>query len=395
MRKIAVVTVARSDYGILRPLLKKLHQSGRCDLQLIAGGTHFEARHGSTFQEILADGIPVAAKVPTPVKSDDAEGATKALSEGIAGMAAAYARLDPDLIVVLGDRFEMFAAAAAAVFLRKPLAHLHGGELTLGAVDDVMRHSMTKMSHLHFASTSRHAERIVQMGEEPWRVHVSGALAIDNLNDMELLPPREMENRLGFRFEGKPVIVTFHPPTLEDLDLGEVVDGLIGALDRSNCAVVYTAPNADPGGSLIHHKFSEISAKNPKFHFVESLGTVGYFSLMNCAAAMVGNSSSGIIEAASFRLPVVNIGRRQEGRVGPDNVIDCGNKQSEIESAMDRALSEPFRRSLNNLTNPYGTGHAADLISNVLLDTSLDERVLYKRFFDLNQRADILKSEPL
>jgi len=378
----------------MRPLLKKLQQSGRCALQLIVGGTHFEARHGSTVQEILADGIPVSEEVPTPVKSDDAEGATKALSEGIAGMAAAYARLDPDLIVVLGDRFEMFAAATAAVFLRKPLAHLHGGELTLGAVDDVMRHSMTKMSHLHFASTSRHGERIVQMGEEPWRVHVSGALAIDNLNDLELLRPRELEERLGFRFEGKPVIVTFHPPTLENLDLGEVADALIGALDRSNGTVIFTAPNADPGGRLIHHKFLEISTKNPKFHFVESLGTAGYFSLMNCAAAMVGNSSSGIIEAASFRLPVVNIGRRQEGRVRPDNVIDCGNQQSEIESAIDRALSEPFRRSLENLTNPYGTGHAADLISNVLLDTPLDERLLYKRFFDLNQRPDILKSGP-
>lgn len=384
-----MVTVGRSDYGILRPLLKRLHRSEQCTLQLVVGGMHFETRQGLTFQEILADEIPVSAEIVAPMKSDDAMGVSAAFSDGVAGMAGAFSRLEPDLIVVLGDRFEMFAAAVAAVFARKPLAHLHGGELTLGAIDDVMRHSITKMSHLHFVSTTRYAERIMQMGEEPWRVHVSGALALDNLNEIELFSATELEKRLGFTFEGKPLVVTFHPPTLEGPDLETVAEALLGALRTTGRTVVITAPNTDPGGCLLHEKFLAEACLNPKFHFVESLGTVGYFSLMNCAAAMVGNSSSGILEAASFRLPVVNIGSRQEGRFQPDNVIGCENSQQEIESAIDRALSEHFRRSLENLSNPYGAGRAAEVIAAVLLDVALDDRLLRKRFHDLDCRKPV------
>lgn len=383
MRRIAVVTVGRSDYGILRPLLKRLHRSGRCALQLVVGGMHFDARQGSTCQEILADEIPVTAKVVVTEKSDDAIGVSAAFAEGVVGMAEAYDRLKPDLIVVLGDRFEMFAAATAAVFACKPLAHLHGGELTLGAIDDVIRHSITKMSHLHFVSTVRHAERVIQMGEEPWRVHVSGALALDNLDEIELLPVADLKKHLGFSFQGKPVVATFHPPTLGGPDLEAVAEAFLGALRSTGRTVVITAPNTDPGGRLLHEKFAAEARSNPKFHFVESLGTKVYFSLMNCAAAMVGNSSSGIIEAASFRLPVVNIGSRQEGRFQPENVINCGNSRPEIESAIDRALSETFRDSLANLSNPYGSGRAAEFIAGVLLDIALDERLLGKQFHDL------------
>jgi UDP-hydrolysing UDP-N-acetyl-D-glucosamine 2-epimerase len=348
---------------------------------------HFQSRQGSSFDEIAADGLSVAAEVVVPVKSDDAAGMTTAFSEGVLGMSAAFERLQPDLVVLLGDRFEMFAAATAAVFARKPLAHLHGGELTLGAVDDVMRHSMTKMSHLHFASTACHAARIVQMGEEPWRVHVAGALALDNLKSLNLLSPKELQGQLGFEFEGKPLVVTFHPPTLENINLEAVVDGLLESLVALNRTVVITAPNADPGGEFLHRKYAAISLNNPRINFVENLGTLRYFSLMRCSAAMIGNSSSGILEAASFGLPVVNIGSRQKGRLQPPNVINCGNSHREIEMAIAKALSEPFVESLNKLVNPYGIGNAAECIAEVLLETRIDKRLMHKKFHDIESRS--------
>jgi len=382
VRRIAVVTVGRSDYGILRPLLNSLKHAQGCELQIIAGGMHFQSRQGSSLDEITADGFSVAAEVVVPVISDDAAGMTGAFSEGVLGMSAAYERFQPDLVVLLGDRFEMFAAATAAVFARKALAHLHGGELTLGAVDDVMRHSMTKMSHLHFASTACHAARIMQMGEEPWRVHVAGALALDNLKSLNLLSPTELQQQLGFEFEGKPLVVTFHPPTLENINLEAVVDGLLESLVGTNRTVVITAPNADPGGEFLHRKYVKLASNNPKIHFVENLGTLRYFSLMGYSAAMIGNSSSGILEAASFGLPVVNIGSRQEGRLQPPNVINCGNARMEIDSAISKALSESFEKSLEKLVNPYGAGNAAECIAGVLLQTSIDERLMHKKFHD-------------
>jgi UDP-hydrolysing UDP-N-acetyl-D-glucosamine 2-epimerase len=358
------------------------HAQG-CELQIIAGGMHFQSRQGSSIDEITADGFSVTAEVVVPVNSDDAVGMTVSFSEGVLGMSAAYERLQPDLVVLLGDRFEMFAAAIAAVFAKKPLAHLHGGELTLGAVDDVMRHSMTKMSHLHFASTACHAARIVQMGEEPWRVHVSGALALDNLKNLKLLSPTELQGQLGFEFEGKPLVVTFHPPTLENIDLEAVVDGLLESLVASNRTVVITAPNADPGGEFLHRKYAAMALNNPRIHFVENLGTLRYFSLMRCAAAMIGNSSSGILEAASFGLPVVNIGSRQEGRLQPPNVINCGNSRKEIGGAIAKVISEPFGKSLKKLVNPYGMGNTAECIAEVLLETTIDERLMRKKFHDV------------
>ena len=388
MRKIAVITVGRSDYGILRPLLKKLQQAQDCELQLIAGGMHFHDRQGSTIREILADGIPVAAEIRTAVGSDDSAGMSAAFSEGVRGMGETYERLQPDLVVILGDRFEMFAAATAAVFARKPLAHLHGGELTLGAIDDVLRHSITKMSHLHFASAGIHAHRIMQMGEEAWRVHVCGALAIDNLHDLKLLSSDELQKQLGLDFEGAPLVVTFHPPTLEEIDLAGVAGDLIASLAATKKTVVITAPNADPGGELLHRLFSKAVEGNSQLHFVENLGTLKYFSLMKCAAAMIGNSSSGILEAASFHLPVVNIGSRQEGRLQPANVINCGNSRQQMDEAITTALSDDFKRSLDSLLNPYGSGKAADSIAEVLLSISLDSRLLHKQFVDWSEGTE-------
>lgn len=382
MRKIAVITVGRSDYGILRPLLRRLAQSEKCELQLVVGGMHFHKRQGMTIQEIREDGFPIASEVPIAEASGGDGGITDSFAEAVCGFGRAYARLQPDLIVVLGDRFEMFAAATAAVFAGKPLAHLHGGELTQGAIDDVMRHAITKMSHLHFASTESYARRILQMGEEPWRVHASGAMALDNLNLFQLLSVEELQEKIGISFEGTPLVATLHPPTLERIDLDCLARDFAESLAATGRTVILTAPNTDPGGEQLHRRLFEEARNHARLHFVESLGTLNYFSLMACAEAMVGNSSSGILEAASFRLPVVNIGRRQEGRVQAANVINCGNSREEIDQAVGRALSEEFQHTLAHLVNPYGDGHAAERIAEVLLDVSLNERLLCKRFFD-------------
>jgi len=223
------------------------------------------------------------------------------------------------------------------------------------------------------------------MGEEPWRVHVTGALSLDNLKNLKLLTPLELQQQLGFEFEGKPLIVTFHPPTLENINLEAIVDGLLESLVATKRTVVITAPNADPGGELLHRKYVELASNNPKIHFVENLGTLRYFSLMRCSAAMVGNSSSGILEAASFGLPVVNIGSRQEGRIQPPNIINCGNSMMEIGKAIATALSECFGKSLEKLVNPYGVGNAAVSIARVLMETSIDERLMHKKFHDIKE----------
>lgn len=379
MTKIAVVTVARSDYGILRPLLARLHASPLCSLFLIVGGTHFDPAHGNTVREIESDHFPIAAKVHDAANEKNL---AHRYARALLGMQDAFAQTQPDIVVVLGDRFEMFAAATAAVLTRRPLAHIHGGELTTGSMDDVFRHSISKMSHLHFASTDVYAQRIEQLGEEPWRVHVSGALALDNLLTMPLLSTDALQADLGFSFVGRPILLTLHPPTLETMSIDSVVTDLLALLKPFRQTVIITAPNADLGGPELREKLQSQTAREPLFHFVESLGTQRYFSLMQCASAMVGNSSSGIIEAASFRLPVVNLGHRQTGRLRAANVIDSGFAKAEMQAALDRALSDDFRASLDDFVNPYGDGHAADRIAEVLLNTPIDETLITKKFND-------------
>jgi len=301
----------------------------------------------------------------------------------MSGFADALAELRPDLIVVLGDRFEIFAAVAAALVARIPVAHLHGGEKTEGAFDEALRHSITKLSHLHFPSTQEYAARIIQMGEEPWRVTVSGAPSLDNLASVGLLSCSELERKFDLKLDYPPLLVTYHPVSLEFEDHERQIANFLGALEPIAAPVVFTMPNADTGGRALLRRIQEFVAGHPNAFYVENLGTQAYFSLMKIAAAMAGNSSSGIIEAASFQLPVVNVGNRQAGRVRERNVIDTGYAQSEIEQALRTALGPEFRASLQDLTNPYGDGHAAEVIVRRLKEQTLDDRLLTKRFHDL------------
>jgi UDP-hydrolysing UDP-N-acetyl-D-glucosamine 2-epimerase len=380
MRRIGVVTGARSDYGIYLPILRRIQSASDLALVLIAGGSHLSAEYGRTIQFIEQDGFDIAATVEMVPESDSGAATADAMGRGVIGFARAYAEHAPDLLLVLGDRFEMLSAAVAALPQRIPLAHIHGGELTEGALDDAIRHAITKMSHLHFAATEEYGRRIVGMGEEPWRVTVSGAPALDNVRELPLASRDEVDREYGLEHGSPFLLVTYHPETLEHERAGERMDALLGALEDAGLPVVFTYPNADMGSRAIIERVQRFVGHHANARVATSLGTRAYFGVMRHATAMAGNSSSGIIEAASFELPVVNIGDRQQGRVRGANVIDCTPDRQAIGAAIRQATSPRFRESLVDLRNPYGDGTASERIVSTLAQVPLDARLLRKRF---------------
>ncbi len=380
VRTIGVVTVARSDYGIYLPLLRRIEDDTDLKLHLVVSGMHLSPEFGLTVEAIEADGFEIAERVEMLLSSDTPEGIAKSMGLGTVGFAQAYSRFRPDVLVVLGDRFEMHAAALAALPFKIPVAHIHGGESTEGLIDESIRHSITKMSHLHFVSTEFYGQRVVQMGEEPWRVTVCGALSLDNLQSIKLLGEKELETRIGMPLDPPPLLVTFHPVTLEYENTQWHVSELLEALDSVRLPVVFTLPNADTSGRAVIRMVKDFVDSHALAGLVENLGTQAYFSLMAVACAMVGNSSSGIVEAPSFRLPVVNIGTRQQGRVRAKNVIDVGYSRAEILEGIRKAVSPEFCASLGDLVNPFGNGHAAERIVERLKAVATDEKLLLKRF---------------
>jgi UDP-hydrolysing UDP-N-acetyl-D-glucosamine 2-epimerase len=383
LRTIGVVTTARSDYGILAPVMRAIESDPALRLRTIAGGMHLAAEFGMTVEAIERDGFTIADRVEMLLSSDSPSGVAKSMGLGVIAFAESYARARPDILVALGDRFEMHAAVSAALPFKMPVAHIHGGELTAGAIDDALRHGITKMSHLHFASTAGHARRVIQLGEEPWRVTVSGAPSLDQLGAISLLDSAALERRFGVPFSPSPLIVTFHPATLQSEQTPAQVDELLAALETAGLPIVFTLPNADTGGRVIRERIVAYAAAHPKAYVLDNLGTQAYFSVMALSTAMVGNSSSGIIEAASFKLPVVNVGLRQAGRERAANVIDVGESRTEILAGIRRGTDPAFRASLADLVNPYGRGDAAATIVERLASVPIDDRLLIKRFHDL------------
>jgi len=379
-RVVGVVTVARSDYGHLRPVLDALADTPGLALRLFVAGTHLSALHGETVRDIEADGWPVAARIETVGADDSPRGVAEMTARAVAGFAAAFSAHRPDLLLVLGDRYEMLAAALAALPFTIPVAHVHGGEISEGAIDNQLRHALTKLAHLHFASAPLHAERIAALGEERWRIHTVGGPGLDRIRTTALLPRDKVAAELGL-LDGHPwLIVTFHPATLEAEAAAAQADEVLAALEGLDAAVVLTYPGADTAGRRIIARLEAFAARTPRARLVPHLGDALYLSLLSHADAMVGNSSSGLIEAPSFALPVVNVGSRQAGRLRGANVIDAPPERAAIAAALASALAPGFRAQLRDVPNPYGDGHAAARIAETLRTVTLDGTLVRKRW---------------
>ncbi len=384
MRTIGIVTVGRSDYSLYFPLLKKIESHHEFNLHIIASGTHLSPEFGQTIKLIEYDGFAISDKVEMLLSSDTPESISKSMGLGLIGFSQSFTRFRPDILIVLGDRFEMYSAAIAALPFRIPVAHIHGGELTMGAIDDSLRHSITKMSHLHFVSTREYANRVMQLGEEPWRITISGALSLENLYKISLMNIQDLENRYNLLLDKPPILVTFHPVTLEHDQARWQIEELLAALSTCDLPIVFTMSNADTNGRVINQIIKDFVDSQEKAHFVDNLGMQGYFSMMAASAVMVGNSSSGIIEAASFYLPVVNIGSRQNGRIKDTNVIDVGYNRDEIGKAISRAIDPEFRAGLSSMKNSYDHGASSEIITQVLKQIPLDDRLTTKDFYDIH-----------
>lgn len=384
MRTIAAVTGARSDYGLLVPVLRGIAADPTLRLKLFVTGMHLSPDFGLTVRDVERD-FEITERVEMLVASDTPEAISKSVGLGVIGFAQTYARHRPDILLVLGDRFETLAAVTAALPFTIPVAHIAGGEATEGAIDDAIRHAITKMSHLHFVSLEEYRRRVIQMGEEPWRVTVSGEPGLDNISATSALSSAEMEGRIGMSLEPPPLLVTFHPATLELGQTEMQTSELLTALEAVGMPIVFTAPNADAEGRVIATRIQDFVLHHPRSRYVTNLGTAAYLSMMRCSAAMVGNSSSGIVEAASFELPVVNLGSRQQGRLCGKNVIHAEMKTDTIIRAIRLALAPAFRERLRGLANPYGDGKAAPRIVEVLKTVPLDRNLLVKTFYSTRE----------
>ena len=382
-RSIGVVTTGRSDYGLLKPVITSLLQQRGVRTRIYATGMHLSRAFGYTVRDIERDGFgKFLVRIPILSSRDDPASMAVSMARATSRFADEFHRRPPDLLVVLGDRFETLGVAASTLPFNIPIAHIHGGETTEGAVDEVIRHAISKLSHLHFVAAAPFAARLLQMGEESWRVVVSGAPALDMLNGFTPTPAATLERRLGLPIDRRTLLVTYHPETRRAAETIRDVDALVAALRRLDVPILVTAPNADPDNRSIARRLQTFARAGSHRTFVASLGQQDYFSVMHYAGAMVGNSSSGIIEAASFRLPVVNIGDRQRGRLRARNVVDVPVKASEITRAIRYVLGRRFRESLKGLKNPYGQRRAGYTIAHRLAAVPINRRLLIKPFID-------------
>jgi len=367
---VCVVTGSRAEFGLLRPLLEKLNADEGFDLRLAVTGSHLSQAFGSTQNEIEGIGLPVHARLPIPLDGDSKGDMARATGAALASFASYFEKNPPELVIVLGDRFEIFASAAAAAMLSIPIAHLHGGETTEGAVDEFFRHSISKMSTFHFTACETYRRRVIQLGEDPARVYNVGALGVENFLHMPLMSLEELQESLGFSLTGKPYcVVTFHPVTLEDCTAEGQLQELIWAMDHfPQMRYIITLANADAGGRIINHLWMESAKHRENWLVVPSLGTQRYLSALRNAEMMLGNSSSGIIEGPAAHIPTVNIGDRQKGRLMAESVLCCTPVYDEIISAMERAQTPEFQAVARQAKNPFGDGNTSGRILKILKD---------------------------
>ena len=377
-RKICVVTGSRAEYGLLCPILIKIQESNKLELQLISTSSHHSTEYGLTYKQIENDGFTIDDKINNLFPSDSNSSIVKSTAKATSLLSDSFDRLEPDIVLLLGDRYETHASATAAMLMNIPIAHIHGGEVTEGAVDEQIRHSITKMSYLHFCSTETYRKRVIQMGEDPARVFYSGAPGIDNIKNLKLLTKNKLEKELNWKLTFKSALFTYHPVTLEESDVEIDLEVILSILETFSFNILFTYANADSGGKVINQKIEEFCKIQPaRYKVVKSLGQIKYLSAMKYVDLLVGNTSSGIIEAASFKKPVVNIGDRQKGRLRGENVIDCNLKT--LQESIKLALSSSFRNKIKNLNNIYGTGAAADIILDKLINEPIS---VIKKFRD-------------
>ena len=367
MKKICVVTGSRAEYGLLRWVMDEINQSINLELQLVATGMHLSPEFGLTYKEIIADGHNIDRKVEMLMSSNTNMGISKSIGVGMLGFADVWSELQPDLIIVLGDRFEIFAAAASAMVSHIPIAHIHGGEKTEGSIDELMRHSITKMSHLHFVATDQYRNRVIQLGESPSRVFNVGGLGIDGIKKLKLLNAHEVENSLKIEFGQKNLLVTFHPEAVDDETTLTHIKELLKALYRLNDThLFFTMPNADAGSWIIKNEIESFKKIHKHSWLFTSMGQLNYFSMLQIVDGVIGNSSSGILEAPTFLKGAINIGSRQKGRVRAASVIDCEVNETSITKALNILYSKHFQSNLSHVINPYGNGGASEKLVGIL-----------------------------
>ncbi|MEZ8086784.1 UDP-N-acetylglucosamine 2-epimerase [Vibrio sp. 1S139] len=389
-KKVAVFTGTRAEYGLLFWLLKDIQSDPDLTLQLLVSGMHLSPEFGDTYKQIEKDGFNIDEKIEILLSSDSAVGTAKSMGLGVLGFADALSRLAPDVLVILGDRFEALAAAQTAMILRIPIIHLHGGEITEGAYDDAIRHAITKLSYLHGTSTDEYRNRVIQLGESPVRVRNIGAIGLDHLNRASFMTVSELSESLSFELTEPYFIVTYHSVTLGNESPEESFQSLLGALDEyPDHQVILTYPNADDGGRRIIPMLEDYAASQPKRVLaIPSLGQVRYLSSVKHAAAIIGNSSSGIIEVPAFDVPTVNIGARQKGRLAAKSVLNTTTTKESISNAIGLAVSRKYKAEDENIANPYGQGDSSKQVIEMIKGLNFDP---CKSFYDVNIEPDLNK----
>lgn len=382
-RKICVITGTRADYGLLRWVMQGVKDDSGLTLQVIATGMHLSTEFGLTFREIEKDGFQIDRKVEMLTSSDTAVGTAKSMGLGMIGFADALNELKPDLILVLGDRFEIFAAVSAALVARVPVAHLHGGETTEGAFDEALRHSITKMAHLHFVAAQEYRQRVIQLGEQPEKIFLVGGLGIDNIKRLKLLNRAELEKSIAFKLGHKNLLITFHPVTLENSTATEQMGELLEVLaELEDTHLIFTMPNADNDGRALMKMVQQFVALHPNSRAYTSLGQLRYLSCIAQVDGVIGNSSSGLAEVPTFKKGTINIGDRQRGRLQAASVINCEPTRKSIQAAMKILYTEEFQASLKQIQNPYGDGGASEQVVNIIKRCALDG-ITKKSFYNL------------
>ena len=383
MQKLCIFTGTRAEYGLLKPLLKVINDDPELTLQILATGTHLSKDFGLTVQEIERDGFRVDEKIEILMSSDSTVSVCKSVGLGLISYSEALQRLDPEVLIVLGDRYEALAAAVSAMIIKIPIAHIHGGESTYGLIDEAIRHSITKMAYYHFTSTESYRNRVIQLGEHPKRVFNVGALGIDNITNLTVLDRKDLERMLDFKFGQDCMIITYHPVTLEEKTATTQFRALLDALDAfPNFKKIFTKSNADAGGREINETIDDYVRHNRTAVAFHSLGQTKYLNVLKHMKCIVGNSSSGIIEAPSLKVATVNIGDRQAGRIRCDSVVDCMPEKEPIIQAIETALSDEFQHRLNKIKNPYEKKNTAALIVEKLTNMPTPQN-LKKGFFDV------------